>query len=379
MAAALALVPEIEERVDAETAALGSVSLAHDYLNQRGGAERVALELTRMWPRATLHTSLYRPESTYPALRETPIRTSFLDRAPVDAGFRSLFPLYPAAFRQLGPIGGDVVVSSSSGWAHMLPTEPDTFHAVYCHTPARWLYGESYMGAASWKQRAIAPAVKALRRQDQMAAGRADFYIANSHTTRRRIKAVYGFDAPVVAPPVDVDRFRARPRGERLLVVSRLLPYKRIDIVVDACSRVGLALDVVGDGPCLEALRARAGETVTFHGRLDDASVVELMESCSALCLPGVEDFGITPVEAHAAGKPVIAFGAGGALETIDEGFDGVFFHEPKPNAFLEAYERLEELEGSPHEIALAAQRFSCDAFRVMLLTAIQHARAKRQ
>jgi glycosyltransferase involved in cell wall biosynthesis len=332
-----------------------------------------------MWPRATLHTSLYRPESTYPAFRETPIRTSFLDRAPVDAGFRNLFPLYPAAFRQLGPIGGDVLVSSSSGWAHMLPTEPDTFHAVYCHTPARWLYGESYMGAANWKQRMIGPMLTTLRHQDQMAARRADLYIANSHTTRGRIKAAYGFDAPVVAPPVDVDRFRPRPRGERLLVVSRLLPYKRIDIVVDACSRAGLDLDVVGDGPCFDRLRARAGKTVTFHGRLDDASVVELMESCSALCLPGVEDFGITPVEAHAAGKPVIAFGAGGALETVDEGFDGVFFHEPEPNAFLEAYERLEEIDGSAHEIALAAQRFSCDAFRVMLLAAIQHARAKRQ
>jgi glycosyltransferase involved in cell wall biosynthesis len=372
---ALALVPD-HAYVEAD---LGTVSLSHDYLNQRGGAERVALELSQMWPGATLHTSLYRPESTHPGFRETDIHTSFLDRAPIDESFRNLFPLYPAAFRQLGPVGGDVVVSSSSGWAHMLRTEPGTFHAVYCHTPARWLYGESYMGAASWKQRAISPALKTLRRHDRGAAQRADLYIANSHTTRARIKAVYGLDAPVVAPPVDVQRFRPRPRGERLLVVSRLLPYKRIDIVVDACSRAGIELDVVGDGPCFEQLRSRAGRTVAFHGRLDDAAVVELMESCSALCLPGIEDFGITPVEVHAAGKPVIAFGAGGALETVEEGFDGAFFHEPTPNDFLEAYERLEELETSPHQIALAAQRFSCAAFRVMLLTTIQHARSKRQ
>jgi glycosyltransferase involved in cell wall biosynthesis len=376
MAAALALVPQTASPlVDAEAAELGTVTLAHDYLNQRGGAERVALELTQMWPRATLHTSLYRPESTYPGFRDTDVHTSFLDRVPIDRGFRNLFPLYPSAFRHLGPIGGDVLVSSSSGWAHMLRTEPETFHAVYCHNPARWLYGETYMGAANWKQRTIAPALNGLRQLDREAAHRADLYIANSQATRRRIKAVYGIDAPVVAPPVDVDRFRPRPRGERLLVVSRLLPYKRVDIVVDACSRVGLGLDVVGDGPCFEALRARAGSSVTFHGRLDDASVSELVEGCSALCLPGIEDFGMTPVEAHAAGKPVIAFGAGGALETIEEGFDGAFFREPRPNAFLEAYEQLDELDSTPHEIALVARRFSRSAFRVRLLSAIQNAR----
>jgi glycosyltransferase involved in cell wall biosynthesis len=358
---------------------LGTVSLAHDYLNQRGGAERVALELTQIWPDATLHTSLYRPDSTYPAFREIDIHTSFLDRVPVDRGFRNLFPLYPAAFQQLGPVGGDVVISSSSGWAHMLRAERDTFHAVYCHTPARWLYGESYMGAASWQQRMIGPALKALRRQDRAAALRADLYIANSQTTRRRIKAAYAIDAPIVAPPVDVHRFRPRPRGERLLVVSRLLPYKRVDIVVEACTRAGLELDVVGDGPCLEQLRARAGSTVTFHGRLDDSAVVDLMEAGSALCLPGVEDFGITPVEAHAAGKPVIAFAAGGALETVEDGFDGVFFDRPTPASFLAAHARLGELEAGPDEIALAAQRFSGAAFRAMLLAAISHARAKRQ
>jgi glycosyltransferase involved in cell wall biosynthesis len=376
---ALALVAPVADRVDAQGADLGTVSLAHDYLNQRGGAERVALELAQMWPEAALYTSLYRPESTYPGFRDVDVHASFVDGFPVDRGFRNLFPLYPSAFRELGPVGGDVLISSSSGWAHMLRAEPDTFHIVYCHNPARWLYGESYMGATSWKQRAIRPALEHLRRVDRTAAHRADLYIANSQTTRRRIKETYGIDAPVVPPPVDVDRFRPRPRGERLLVVSRLLPYKRVDVVVDAASRAGIGLDVVGDGPCFEALRASAGPTVTFHGRLDDAAVTELMETCSALCLPGAEDFGMTPVEAHAAGKPVIAFAHGGALETVDERFDGAFFHEHKPNAFLEAYERLDELESSPHEIALVARRFSRSAFRVRLLMAIQGAIAARQ
>jgi glycosyltransferase involved in cell wall biosynthesis len=375
---ALALVPEPGERVDPQSADLGTVSLAHDYLNQRGGAERVALELAQMWPRAPLYTALYRPQSTYPDFRDVDVRTSYVDGLPVDRGFRALFPLYASAFRRLGPVGGDVLISSSSGWAHMLRAEPGTFHAVYCHNPARWLYGESYMGSTSWRQRMIGPALHHHRHLDQDAAHRADLYIANSFATRRRIRATYGIDAAVVPPPVDVDRFRPRPRGERLLVVSRLLPYKRVDIVVDAASRAGIGLDVVGDGPSLGDLRARAGSTVTFHGRLDDASVSELMEHCSALCLPGAEDFGMTPVEANAAGKPVIAFARGGAMGTIDEGFSGVFFDEQKPNSFLEAYHRLEELESSPHELALIARRFSRSAFRVRLLMAIENAMAQR-
>jgi glycosyltransferase involved in cell wall biosynthesis len=376
---ALAQVASRAERVVPESTDLGTVTLAHDYLNQRGGAERVALELSQMWPRASLFTSLYRPDSTYSGFRDVDVRTSFVDGFPVDRGFRSLFPLYPAAFRDLGPIGGDVLISSSSGWAHMLRVEDETFHAVYCHNPARWLYGEAYMGATSWKQRTIAPALDHLRRLDRAAAQRADLYIANSQSTRRRIKVTYGIDAPVVPPPVDVDRFKPRPRGERLLVVSRLLPYKRIDVAVDAATRAGIGLDVVGDGPSLDALRASAGPTVAFHGRLDDASTRELMQNCSALCLPGVEDFGMTPVEAHAAGKPVIAFAAGGALETVDDGFDGVFIHEQKPNALIEAYRRLDQLDSTPHEIAIVARRFGRSAFRVRLLMAIQSAIAARQ
>jgi glycosyltransferase involved in cell wall biosynthesis len=358
---------------------LRTVSLVHDYLNQRGGAERVVVELSKIWPDAPIYTSLYRPESTLPEFRRADIHTTFVDRLPVDSGFRNLFPLYRPAFRSLGPLGGDLVLSSSSGWAHMVRTAPETFHAVYCYTPARWLYGRSYMGAANWKQRVIAPAIATLRNQDRAAARRADLYIAISHEVQHRIRTRYGIEAPVVHPPVDVDRFKPSGRGDRLLVVSRLLPYKRIDIVVEACTRAGIGLDVVGTGPCLEELRAAAGPSVVFHGGLDDDAVTELMEDCSALCLPGVEDFGITPVEAHAAGKPVIAFAGGGALETVEERFDGAFFYEPTPEALLDAYGRLDDLETEPEDIARAAQRFNPAAFRETLLAAIRHALAKRQ
>lgn len=359
----------------ADEAVPGDVALAHDYLNQRGGAERVALELAEMHPGAVLSTSLFRPESTFPAFGRHAIRTSFLDRLPVDRGFRALLPLFPAAMRDLGPVEAEVLISSSSGWSHGIRTTPDTFHAVYCHNPARWLYGADYMGAGSRRQALAGPALGALRRWDQRAAARADLYIANSESTRSRIRRVYGRDAVVVPPPVDLERFTPKPRGERLLVVSRLLPYKRVDVIVHAATQAGLPLDVVGEGPMLETLRAAAGPTVEFHGKVGDSVVTELMQNCRALCLPGEEDFGITPVEAQAAGKPVVAYGAGGALETVAEGFTGAFFKTQTPTAFLGALEQADALETTPDHIALHAQQFSRRAFRSRMAWAIAVAR----
>ena len=341
------------------------VVLVHDYLNQRGGAERSVLEMAAMFPAAPIYTSLYREASTFPEFSPLDVRTTFLDRIPLDRRFRSLFPLYPAAFRSLGRIDAELVISSSSGWAHFVRTTPRAFHAVYCYNPARWLYGEYMTGATA--QRALTPFAGALRRLDRRAAQRPDLYIAISNLVRDRIRNHYGRDAPVVYPPVDVQRFTPGPRGERLLVVSRLLPYKRVDLVVDAATQAGLGLDVVGSGPALADLRRRAGPTVRFLGRLPDAEITHLFEQCSAFCLPGTEDFGITPVEANAAGKPVVAFAGGGALETIEEGVSGVFFREQSPAALLEALRACDQIDATPQRIAQNAQRFSAQAFRERL------------
>jgi len=343
------------------------VVLVHDYLNQRGGAERVVLEMASMWPSAPVYTSLYRPDSTFPGFRGLDVRTSFLDRMPVDRGFRALLPLYPAAFRSLGTIDADLVISSSSGWAHGVRTSPRAFHAVYCHTPARWLYGAQYLGASTSAQRAIAPLLGGLRRWDGRSARRADLYIANGELVRKRIWLRYGHDAPIVHPPVDVERFTPTPRGDRLLVVSRLLPYKRVDLVVEAATRADIGLDVVGAGPALEDLRARAGSTVRFLGHLPDAEITELFEGCRAFCLPGVEDFGITTLEANAAGKPVVAFAGGGALETVQDGVTGAFFDEMSVSSVLDALRRCDEISTQPAVIAQHAKRFSPDAFRERL------------
>jgi glycosyltransferase involved in cell wall biosynthesis len=349
------------------SADLGSVAIVHDYLNQRGGAERVVLEMASIWPDAPIYTSLYRPGSTFPEFGQHDVRTSFLDRLPVDEGFRNLFPLYPAAFKAFGTLSHDVVISSSSGWAHSVRARADALHVVYCYTPARWLYAREHLGA-SWRRRALQPVTAAIRHWDRTAAQRATMYVAISREVRTRIKRRYGLDAPVVYPPVDVDRFRPSARGERLLVVSRLLPYKRVDLVVDAATRAGIGLDVVGTGPALNDLRMRAGSTVTFHGRLPDDEVTALMEGCRAFCLPGTEDFGITPVEANAAGKPVVAFAAGGALETIQEGFTGSFFTTPDAQALVDAIRRCDLIDTPPAEIAHAARCFSREAFRSKLV-----------
>lgn len=215
-----------------------------------------------------------------------------------------------------------------------------------------------------------------MRRWDANAACRADLYIAISNEVRHRIKRRYNIDAPVVYPPVDVDRFRPCARGERLLVVSRLLPHKRVDVVVDTATRAGIGLDVVGSGPALHDLRRRAGPTVDFHESLLDTDITRPMESCRALCVPGRQDFGITPVEANAAGKPVVAFGGGGVLETIQEGRTGAFFHKHEVAEVLDAIQRCDRLQTPPDVIAASARRFLPETFRARLLRVLGEARS---
>ena len=349
-----------------DPASFGRVAIVHDYLNQRGGAEKVVLEMSKMWPQAPIYTSLYRPDSTFEEFRGRDIRTSFIDRLPVDRGFRNLFPLYPAAFWSFGEIDADVVIASSSGWAHMARAVESAAHVVYCYTPARWLYHDDYMnsgGRRARRQALLAPLGRVLRRFDGRAARRADTYVAISDFVRQRVRDAYGIDAPVVYPPVHTERVRPQPRGERLLVISRLLPYKRVDLVVGAARRLGLGLDVVGDGPLLAELRSEAGSGTTFHGAAPDETVTQLLGSCSAVCVAGEEDFGIVAVEAQAAGKPVVAYGRGGARETVLDGVTGVLFDEQTVDCMVEAVAACELLDTNPERLAAHASRFSVASF----------------
>jgi len=350
----------------ADARSLGRVAIVHDYLNQRGGAEKVVLEMSNIWPEAPIYTSLYRPDSTFDEFRGRDIRTSFLDRLPVDRSFRNLFPFYPAAFWSFGEIDADVVVASSSGWAHMARAVEDAVHLVYCHTPARWLYGDDYLNAGgrrARRQALVAPLGGGLRQYDARAARRADVYIAVSDGIRKRVRDTYGFDSPVVHPPVQTGRLQPSARGERLLVISRLLPYKRVDLVVAAARQLGLGLDVVGDGPLLDELRSAAGPGTTFHGAAPEETVTRLLETCSTVCVAGQEDFGIVAVEAQAAGKPVVAYGQGGARETIVDGVTGVLFDEQTVTCIACAVVACDELDTPPEAIAASAARFSASAF----------------
>ena len=366
---------DLPERLDG-TSSLGDVAIVHDYLNQRGGAERVVLELASIWPRAPIYTSLYRPRSTFPEFASRDVRSSALGRLPVDRGFRNLFAAYPAAFRLLGEIDSDVVIASSSGWAHIARTVPRALHVVYCHTPARWLYGRAHLGGggagrASRREALLRPLAGAFRGIDRRAASRAHLYIANSREVQRRIRETYGIESTVVHPPVDTERYSPRPRGERLLVVSRLLPYKRVDLVVRAAGRLGLGLDVVGEGPVLRQLRAIAGAGVAFHGAVSADRLVELFEGARAVCIAGTEDFGLVAIEAQAAGKPVVAHASGGALETVEDGVTGVLFEEQTQESIAAAIVACERVPSTPEEIAARAARFGRAAFRRGLLGAI--------
>jgi len=360
---------------------LGRVAIVHDYLNQRGGAEKVVLDMSDMWPQAPIYTSLYRPDSTFEEFRGRDIRTSFLDRIPVDRSFRNVFPLYPAAFWSFGEIDADVVISSSSGWAHMVRAVQSAVHVVYCYTPARWLYRDDYMnsgGRRARRQSLLSPFGLALRRFDAHAARRADTYVAISEAIRQRLRRAYGIEAPVVYPPVHTERVRPRPRGERLLVISRLLPYKRVDLVVAAARQLGLGLDIVGDGPLLEDLRRAAGSDTTFYGAATDHTVTRLLETCSSVCVAGEEDFGIVAVEAQAAGKPVVAYGRGGARETVVDGVTGVLFDQQTVECVADAISACERLDTTPERIATNAARFSVTAFAEGLTRVIAATRRRR-
>lgn len=313
------------------------VALVHDYLTQYGGAERVLEVLHEMYPTAPVFTSLYDAEHVPPDLRNWDIRTSPLARIPGAASTHRLWtPIYPQIFRQLGrtiPTDVDVVLADSSAWSHhAAPRSADIPLVSYCHSPARFLYGDQdYLGAARLGPlRPIANGVfSLLRSQDKRAAARVTHFVANSNAVRERIRTVYDRDAEVIYPPIDLDRFRPAAPVEPedwYLVVSRLVPHKWIDRAVRACSSANVPLKVIGSGRAEAELRAMAGPTIEFLGERSDAEVVNHMQRCRALILPGIEDFGMTAVEAQAAGRPVIAARGGGALESVIAGETGWHF-----------------------------------------------------
>jgi glycosyltransferase involved in cell wall biosynthesis len=358
------------------------VALVHDYLQEMGGAERVVEALLAIFPEAPLYTSVYEPRVSSEVFTGRAIHTTFLQPvARRKAVTKALFPLLPAAFRRLDLGGYDVVLSSSSGFAHHVRTGPETLHVCYCHNPPRFLWQpQDYFRGAEYLSRVGHPLLERLRRLDLRAAAGVDAYVANSAVVAERIERTYGREATVIHPPVDVSRFRVTAeRSERFLVVSRLLPYKRIDLAVEAATRLGLGLDVIGDGPERRRLERMAGPTVRFLGRRPNEEVEQAMARAIAVVVPGREDFGLTPVEAQAAGRPPVAYAGGGALETIADGETGFLFAEQTWEAAAEAMERARTTELDPARLRASAERFDVSAFERRLLRFVEERLARRR
>ena len=346
-----------------------TVALAHDYLTQRGGAERVVLSLARAFPGAPLHTSLYEPETTFPEFRSLDVRAGPLNRIGLlRRSHRLALPLLAPAFSRLR-IDADVVVCSSSGWAHGARVTGRKI--VYCHTPARWLYQPGrYLRGRGAATRATAAALRpALVRWDRAAAASADTYLANSSVVAARIAELYGIEAEVLAPPpaITPDGETARIEGVApgySLCVARLLPYKNVDAVVQAFAQLpDERLVVAGSGPDAAALRRLAGPNVTFVGQVGDAELRWLYGECGMIVAASHEDFGLTPLEGATFGKPAVVLRWGGYLETVVEGETGIFFESATAGAVAGALREARAVEWRPDAIRAHAGRFGEDRF----------------
>jgi glycosyltransferase involved in cell wall biosynthesis len=347
------------------------VALVHDFLLDLRGAERVFAALCEAWPNADVFTAVYDPRGTEGRFADREPRTSFLQRVrPTSRTFRPLLPLYPHAIESLDLRGYDVVVSSSSAWAHGVLVEPGAVHVCYCHNPFRYAWTEREATLRA-RNRVVRPSLRLLlnrwRQWDWIAAQRVDRYVANSRVTAARIERYFGRSSTVLHPPVELARFEPLPRpdvGDGYVVLAELMAHKRIDTAIRAFNALGRPLTVIGDGPEARSLRRIAGPTITFTGRISDAEVARRLARARALIVTATEEFGIAAVESLAAGRPVIALNSGGVRESVTEGETGTFYATDDPAALAGAVGRFDALAVDPAACRAAAERFSTERFR---------------
>ena len=353
---------------------MSKIALVHDYFVQMGGAERVAEAMHESFPSAPIYTTVALPKFLPGGLRTADIRTSALQHLPsLDRRFRHYFMLYPFAVEHFDLSQYDLIFSSSSGYAKGVRRRPNAIHVCYCHTPMRWVWRyddyvarEGFSGAL----RASLPTLLwGLRKWDLRASRQPNYYIANSRLVAQRIKKIYGREAFVIPPPIDVQRFQMSDEvGDYYLVLSRLMPYKRIDLAIEACQRANRRLIVIGDGPDRSRLEKLADDRIEFLGRQPDQVVNYYAARCRALLFPGEEDFGMAPLEVNAAGRPVIAYRAGGAVETVVEGVTGVFFDQQNSQSLAEAIEEFEGLRWKQENLRRHAEKFDSTVFAFRVL-----------
>jgi glycosyltransferase involved in cell wall biosynthesis len=348
----------------------GRVAIVHEWLTIPGGSEKVVLALLDLFPEAEIFTSVYDPGPWPPAITDRPVHVSWLDRVPrARTLYPKLLPLMNTAFESFDLSAFDLVVSSSHSCAKNVLTPPTTRHVCYCHTPMRHAWEPRFLAQEDIGRagRLVLPLLlDRLRAQDLAGASRPDVFVANSAYVAARITKYYRRSARVIHPPVDVASYLATPRREEdyYLFLGRMVPYKRADVAVAACERLGRPLRVVGGGRALDAVRARAGEHTDFVGHVDDARLREILAGARALLFPGEEDFGIVPVEAQAAGVPVIAYGAGGVRDSVVDGKTGLFYDDAGVAGLSDAIERFETMRFDEEAIRDNARRFAPDRFR---------------
>ena len=347
------------------------IALVHDWLNQSGGAEDVLEALKRIYPASPLFTGIYAKTRMPAHYQDWDIRRLWIDRLPgIHQRHQVFLPLYPLAWNQLHLSGFDVILSNKSGFCHGLRFSPESLHICYCLTPTRYVWqldtyleGENIGKATTMLLR---PLIARLKRWDYAAAQRVSHFIAISTAVQERIRRFYSRESTIVFPPVETERFASaatREIGDYFLIVSRLIPYKRIDLAVQAATELGVKLKIAGAGRDLQRLRALAGDSVEFLGYVPDADLPELMARCKALIFPGLEDFGIAPVQAQAAGRPVIAFSGGGALDTVMPGVTGERFTEMTAECLKEVWREFDYSAYNPQEIRRQARKFDVSVF----------------
>jgi glycosyltransferase involved in cell wall biosynthesis len=345
-------------------------AVVHDWFAVAGGSELCAIEFAKLLPEATVFTSFFNAERYGSDIDPSRVHTWPIQRltGPTDR-FRSFLPLYPIYFGGLDLRDRDLVISSSSAFAKAVRTRKGALHISYVYTPMRYAWDlDSYLARSSysrWTQAATRLIQPVLRRWDLATSGRPDIVVAISEEVRGRIKRFWGRESEVIYPPVDVSRIPLGTADDGfLLIAARTLAYRRVDLAVEAATHLGRELMVVGEGPEDARLRRLAGPTVHFLGRVDRPRLLDLFRRCHAYLVPGVEDFGIAPVEAMAAGKPVVALRAGGPAETVVDGVTGVHFEHQTMDDLVEAIVRLDTLTFDSSAIRASAERFDIEVFR---------------
>ncbi len=364
------------------------VAIVHDYLIQYGGAERVVEALSEIFPQAPIYTSVYMPEKMPEVFKTKDIRTSFMQRLPfIRDHFKKYFLLYPYAFGSFDLSAFDIILTSSSAYAHGIKAPKNSLVICYCYTPPNfiWNYDEYVAKEAigSFQKKLVSFCVSIfLKKRDLVSASGVHHFIAISNRAAKKIKDIYHRDSTVIYPPVDVNKFFiSESRSGFFLIVSRLTSYKKIDVVIEAFNNLGYPLKIVGTGAFKWRLQQISGPNIDFAGVVNDQTLAKLYAECKALVFLEASDFGLAPLEAQSSGRPVIAFAKGGALETVIDGETGIFFNEQAPDSLIEAIKKFQASEQifDPNKIRAHASRFDKEIFKNRIRTFVEEKYRERK